>query len=348
MYLRHACLLGLAVVTLAGCVQETNTAGNAPSINAPPGNGPGIAPAFTPAKIKSPGEELKIAVVPKGTTHQFWQTIKAGAEAAGKEVNARILWNGPKSETDVKDQIDIINGFANQGADGVALAATDKSSLSPVVDDIQKKGLPVVIIDSGIEPDHSQAYIATDNVAAARLAAQEMGRLLDGKGKVAVLSFKRGAGTSDEREQGFLEGIKQFSGITVLPVEYTDSDANKAREKMETLLTQNQDLNGVFASNEPNVKGAAGVLVDRKLVGKVKCVGFDASDAEISYLKQGVVQALVVQDPFRMGYEGVKAIAQIVRGQDTPQKRIDTGATVVTKENMTKPDVDKLLNPLKK
>ena len=332
-------LAALATLLAAGCVQKTEDA--APSAT---------PPSTSSAAPSAADKKLKIAVIPKGTTHQFWQTIKAGAEAAGAEpdVNAEILWNGPKSETEVKDQIDIVQGFASQGVDGIALAATNKESLSPVVDELQAKGIPVVTIDSGIEPDNSRSFIATDNVAAARLAAKSLGELLGGKGKVAVLSFLKGAGTSDEREQGFLEGIKEFPGITVIPVEYTDSDANKAREKMETLLTQNADLAGVFASNEPNVKGAASVLVDRKLVGKVKLVGFDASDAEIEYLKDGTVQSLVVQDPFKMGYEGVKALAAIARGKTAPEKRIDTGAAVITKANMDTPENHKLLFPLEK
>lgn len=351
--MRHRALFGLALVMViaAGCVQETQQTGGGTTAAPSTGTAPGPASNAPAAsfKTKPESERLKIAVIPKGTTHQFWQTIHAGADAAGKELNAEILWNGPKSETDKQDQVDIVNSFASQGVDGIALAATNKEALSVVVDDVQGKGIPVVIIDSGIEPDHSQSFIATDNVAAAGLAAEEMGRLLGGKGKVAVISFLKGAGTSDERERGFLEGIKKFPGITVIdPSEYTDSDANKAREKMESLITQNQDLAGVFASNEPNVKGAASVLVDRKLTGKIKLIGFDASDAEIQYLKDGVVQALVVQDPFKMGYEGVKAVAQIVRGKGSPEKRIDTGAKVVTKENLDKPEIHQLLFPLEK
>jgi ribose transport system substrate-binding protein len=336
MNYRPLCLLALSALALGGCVRETAT-----------GNAPAVAPANVPAAAsKGADERLKVAVIPKGTTHEFWQTIKAGAEAAGKEVNAEILWNGPKAETDIQDQIDIIMNYASQGVDGVALAATDKSALVKTVEDLQGRGIPVVTIDSGIDPDPSRAFIATDNVAAARLAAQEMGKLLNGKGKVAVLSFLKGAGTSDEREQGFLEGIKEFPGITVAGVVETKSDSSKARDQMESLLSQHADLAGVFASNEPNVVGAAGVLKERKLTGKIKLVGFDASKAEIEYLKDGTVQAVVVQDPFKMGYEGVKAIAQIARGQGTPEKRIDTGATVVTKANMTEPNIHKLLYPL--
>lgn len=332
-------LLALSALAVTGCVRETEQAAT---------NTPAAAPSKTPSTTKGPNDRLKIAVVPKGTTHEFWQTIKAGADAAGQEVNAEILWNGPKKETEIQDQIDIVRNYASQGVDGVALAATDKFALVETVKDLESKGIPVVTIDSGIEPDTSRSFIATDNVAAAALAAKEMGKLLGGKGKYAVLSFLKGAGTSDEREQGFLDGIKEFPGMEKVAVEYTDSDSAKAQDKMETILTQHPDLAGVFASNEPNVVGAASALASKNLAGKVRLFGFDASKAEIEYLKSGTVQGVVVQNPFKMGYEGVKALAQIARGQGAPPKRIDTGATVVTKANMDQPEVHKLLYPLEK
>lgn len=336
---RALCLLGLAALALTGCVRETEQ----PAANAPP-----APPPTTPAGAKGPSDRLKIAVVPKGTTHEFWQTIKAGADVAGQEVNAEILWNGPKKETEIQDQIDIVRNYASQSVDGVALAATDKHALVETVKDLEAKSIPVVTIDSGIEPDISRSFIATDNVAAAGLAAKEMGKLLGGKGKYAVLSFLKGAGTSDEREQGFLDGMKEFPGMERVAIEYTDSDSAKAQDKMETILTQHPDLAGVFASNEPNVVGAASALESKNLTGKVKLFGFDASKAEIEYLKSGAVQGVVVQNPFKMGYEGVKALAQIARGEGAPQKRIDTGATVVTKANMDQPEIHKLLFPLEK
>jgi ribose transport system substrate-binding protein len=337
MSYRAACLLALAgLAALAGCVQETTPGGNAPA-NAPS------------AATKGPNDRLRVAVIPKGMTHQFWQTVKAGAEAAGKDLNAEILWQGPEDETNVRAQQDIVNRFATEGVDGIALAATDKAALSKTVDEVQAKGVPVVMIDSGIEPDNSKCFVATDNVAAARQAAEEMNRLVKGQGKVAVLSFKKGSGTSDEREQGFLEGIRQFSGITLVePIQYTDSNAGRAQDRMETILSANADLAGVFASNEPNVLGAARVLKTRGLAGKVMLVGFDAAAGEIDYLKEGVVQALVVQDPFKMGYDGVRVLATLLRGQGQVPKRIDTGARIVTRENMTEPEIHKLLHPLEK
>lgn len=342
LYLSAACALSVAL--LAGCVQETQTPAGG---NTASGNGPESASIPT-IKTKGPDEKLTLALVPKGTTHQFWQTVKAGAEAAGKEFNAEILFNGPSKENSVTEQIDIVRNYGTQSVDGIAVAATDKGALSGPVDEIQAKGIPVVVVDSAIEPDHSFSFIATDNVAAARLAAEEMGRILNGKGKVAVLNFKKGSGTSDEREQGFLEGIKKFPGIEVVAQEYTESDVGMAVDKTQSIVTAHPDLDGIFASNEPNVIGAAKVLEDKGLAGKIKLVGFDAATAEIQGLEKGTIQALVVQDPFKMGYEGVKALAQVIRSQGKPEKRIDTGAKVVTRENMTTPEMQKILYPLGK
>lgn len=336
---RALCALSLAALALAGCVQETT-----PPVAAP-GNGP---TPTTSLKTKGADERLRLALVPKGTTHQFWQTVKSGADAAGQEFNAEVLFNGPSKENSVPEQIDIVRNFATQGVDGVAVAATDKAALVTPVEELIGKGIPVVVVDSAIEPDPSFSFIATDNVAAAALAAKEMGRLLNGKGKVAVLNFKKGSGTSDEREQGFLDGIKEFPGIEIVAREYTESDVGNAVSKTQSILTAHPDLDGLYASNEPNVIGAATVLKEKNVAGKVKLVGFDAADAEIDDLDKGIVQALIVQDPFKMGYEGIKALAMLARGQGTPPKRIDTGAKVVTKANMNTEEMQKILYPLGK
>jgi len=345
--LRALGALSLTVIALSGCVRDTTT----PTSSAPTGgNTPASSTSATSAPIKTKGadEKLTLALVPKGTTHQFWQTVKAGADAAAKELNAELLFNGPSRENSVPEQIDIVRNFGTQGVDGVAVAATDKGALVTPVEELQAKGIPVVVVDSSIEPDPSHSFIATDNVAAAGQAAAEMGRLLNGKGKIAVLNFKKGSGTSDEREKGFMDGIAKFPGIKVVASEYTESEVGGAVNQTESILAAHPDLDGLFASNEPNVIGAARVLKDKGKAGKIKLVGFDSADAEIEGLKDGTVDALIVQDPFRMGYEAVKALAQLVRGQGTPQKRIDTGAKVVTKANMESAEMKKLLNPLGK
>jgi ribose transport system substrate-binding protein len=246
---RAFCALSLSAIALSGCVRDTTTPGTGtPTTGTAPGTTSAPA-AGTPIKTKGADEKLTLALVPKGTTHQFWQTVKAGAEAAAKEVNAELLYNGPSRENSVPEQIDIVRNFGTQGVDGIAVAATDKGALVTPVNELQEKGIPVVVVDSAIEPDPSHSFIASDNVAAARLAAEELGRLLNGKGRVAILNFKKGSGTSDEREQGFREGIAKFSGIEIVASEYTESDVGKAVSQTESILTAHPDLDGLFASN---------------------------------------------------------------------------------------------------
>lgn len=332
-------LIALSVSGLPGCVQKTGTGA---------GTSAGTTPPTPIESRKTSSERLTIAVVPKGTTHEFWQTVKAGAEAAGEEFNCEILFNGPQKENDITEQIDILKNYATQGVDGIAVAATDKSSLRRPVQELLDKKIPVVVIDSAIEDDPSHSFIATDNVEAAKLAAKEMGRLLKGKGKVAIVNFKKGSGTADERERGFLEGIREFPGIQIVATEYTESDTGRAVEVTEAILTAHPDLNGIFASNEPNVTGSAQVLERKGVADRVLLVGFDPSKANNQLLEKKVVKALIAQDPFRMGYEGVKALQLLVRGEGMPLKRIDTGAKVITPENMGTPEMQKILHPLGK
>ena len=292
-------------------------------------------------------KKLRIAVLPKGTAHSFWQTVKAGADAAGREENVEIIWQGPAKETDYMEQINIVQNQITAGVDGIVLAATDAEGLVKPVKDALARHIPVVTIDSGLKKDDdpSLAFVATDNVAGGRKAAGELARLVGGKGKVGILPFIKGAGSSDQREQGFTEEIKKYPGITLVPVLYTDGDPQKALDQTINMLTASPDLAGIFAANEPNGIGAANALKQKNLIGKVKLVAFDASPEQLKALEAGIVQALVVQDPFQMGYQGVKTVLKAIRKQPIAQRTIDTGVTVVTKDNLNTPEVQKLVNP---
>lgn len=288
--------------------------------------------------------QLRIAVVPKGTAHSFWLTVKAGAEQAGKEEGVQILWKGPAEETDVEGQQRILEDFINQKVDAIVMAACDADGMVPVVKRAMDAGIPVITIDSGVNSDLPLSFVATDNVAAAAKAAEVLCELVGRKGKVGMIPFIKGAASSEQREQGFREGIKKCPGVTLGPVLYSQSQVERAMQVTEDMLTANPDLVGIFAANEPGAVGAATVLEQRKLAGKVKLVAFDAAQPEIEALKRGTIQALIVQNPFKMGYEGVKLAVQAIKG-DRPSipKRVDTGVTVVTKENLETPEVQELL-----
>ena len=318
--------LALLTLTVTGCPKNSTSGGDADS-----GGG-------TSTKVK-------VAVIPKGTTHSFWQTVKAGAEMACKEENCEVTWVGPDKETDFTEQINIVQNQVSGGANGIVLAATDSEALVRPVKEAMDKGVPVVTIDSGLKDNPSLCYIATDNVEGGRRAADELAKLIGEKGKVGLMPFLKGAGSSDEREKGFLERIKKYPGITVAITLYNESDAQKATEQTLNMLTAHPDINGIFAANEPGGVGAANALKQKKLEGKVKLVAYDTSDDELKAFNQGIIQALIVQNPYQMGFQGVKTVMKAIRKQPIDKKFIDSGVTVVTKENFDTPDVQKLINP---
>jgi len=309
-------------------------------------------PPSTPAENSSAkattGEKrLQIAVVPKGTVHDFWLTVKAGAEAAGQELGVDIIWKGPSEETDVAGQIAMLEDFINKKMDAIVMAACDANGLVPTVDRAVDAHIPVITIDSGLNPekDRSLCFVATDNIAGAREAARTLCKLIGEKGKVGLIPFVPGAATSIMREQGFKEELKSHPNVRLVSTLYSQSDVKKGMDVTEDMLTAHPDIAGIFAANESGAMGCAQALKQRGVAGKVKLVAFDASQAEIDALKEGTIQALIVQNPFKMGYEGVQMAVKAIKGEKI-DRRIDTGVTTVTKENLNDPDIQKVLNPL--
>ncbi|MBI1353516.1 MAG: substrate-binding domain-containing protein [Acidobacteria bacterium] len=287
----------------------------------------------------------RIGVVPKATAHVFWQSVHAGAEAAGKEADIEIDWKGPAAETDFSRQIEIVDSMINARLDGIVLAPTEATSLVSVVERAAREGVPLTIFDSGINTENYVSYVSTNNYDAGALAARAMGELLSGKGTIAIVKMVPGSSSTMEREAGFQETLaKEFPGILKVAEQYCMSDRAKALAVTENMLTANPELSALFASAEPATVGAAQALKSRDLVGKVRMVGFDSSDSIEKDMRAGVIDALVVQDPFNIGYEAVKTVIAAMQGQ-TPPKRIDSPATVVKPSNIDTPEIDKLLHP---
>ncbi len=288
----------------------------------------------------------RIAVIPKSVAFDFWLAVRAGAERAGKEEGAQIIWKGPNDERDIAGQRSILENFITQRVDAIVFAACDAKAMGPIAQKALKAGIKVITIDSGLDPDVSLCFVATDNIKGGRIAAETLAKLIGYEGKVGLIPFVPGAATSIQREQGFKDGLKKFSKVKLVATLYSESDVTKGMQVTENMLTAHSDLKGIFAANEPGAVGAAQVLRARKLAGKVKLVAFDAAPTEIKALKEGVIQALIVQNPFRMGYDGVKMAVKAIKGEKIP-KRIDTGVTVVTAENMKLPKIQDLLFPPK-
>jgi len=295
---------------------------------------------------KEESRKLSILVSPKGLEHSFWLSVKAGADSAGKELNVNIIWRGPTRETDVPTQISILEDYLNKKVDAIVLAATDAKGIIPYVQKAVDAKIPVITIDSGVDSDLPLSFVATDNIAAARRAAQALAELIGEKGKVACIPFVPGAATSVMREQGFSDEIKNYPGIRLVALQYSQSDVATAMAVTEDILTAHRDLAGIFGANEASALGIMQAIKNRGLAGKVKVVGFDASDNEVQALRDGLVQALIVQDPFKMGYLGVRYAVDAIHGKTVP-KRVDTGVYVVTKENLDSPEIQKLLHPFR-
>lgn len=289
------------------------------------------------------GAKYTVAVVPKSVGLFYWGTVHAGAEAAAKQYHVNIVWKGTEAETDVSGQVNILQDFITKHISGIAFAATDAHGLVTTAQSATKTHIPVVNIDSGITPQ-TPPLVATDNVAAASKAADVLSKVIGGSGQVALLPFVPSAATSIQRQQGFESELKKYPGMKLVAVQYDESDISKALSDTENILTSHPNIKGIFAANEPGVIGAAHALIERGLVGKVKIVGFDNAPDEVTALSQNQVQALVVQNPFQIGYRGVAEVASLLAHKSVP-KSVDTGSVVVTKANMNQPAIHKLLVP---
>ena len=289
----------------------------------------------------------RVLVCPKGLTHDFWLTVKAGADSSGKELGVNAIWKGPAVETDIAGQIAIIEDYINKRVDAIVMAACDTKALIPVVEEARRQGIPVITIDSGLDSEVPLSFVASDNVVAAEKAAHKLAELIGGKGDVACVNFIPGAATSIWREEGFKKGLGQYPEINLVALQYCQADVATAMAVTENILTAQPGLKGIFAANEASAIGAAQALVARDLQAKVKLVAFDASPNEIKAMQNGVIQALLVQNPFAMGYMGVRQAVAAIQGKPV-EKRIDTGVTVITMENYPDPEIQKLLYPLGK
>jgi ribose transport system substrate-binding protein len=306
-----------------------------------------IAIVFIGIGIVNKGRQTttrRIAVIPKGTTHIFWQSVRMGAEKAGSEEGVTIYWNGPERESDREKEIQIIEDFIARNVSGIVLAPVDSKALVPSVEKIYARNIPCAIIDSAIDTDKYVTFIATNNYQGGVIAARRMGEILEGKGKIIVVKYMAGSASTTNRENGFIETIqKDFPEIEIVDAKYGMDTVETALQATEDLLTKNTELDGLYACNASTAVGALRALKTQKRAGEIKMVGFDAEKALIDGLKDGAIDSLVVQNPFKMGYEGVKAVLAKLDGKDVP-KYIDTGVVLITKEQLQDPKIKDLLS----
>ncbi len=321
---------------------------------APTGMGSGGATGSTPtgaAATPAKKDKYTLAVIPKGTTHVFWKSVHAGAEKAAAELgNVEIMWKGPQKEDDKDGQITVVQNFITKKVDGICLAPLDSQALVPFVVEAKQAGIPTVIFDSGLDDESNiVSYVATDNFHGGKLAAQQLGKTMDGKGNVILLRYNPGSESTAQREEGFLETLKaEFPEIKILSEDqYSGTTPESSLAKCEQLFGKFQkDVTGCFAVCEPNGRGMLGALENLQLDKNVKFVGFDPSEELVQAMRDGKMHGIVLQDPVTMGYKSVMAMMQHLEGKPV-EKRIPTGEYLATPENLDTPEMKKLLDPEK-
>jgi ribose transport system substrate-binding protein len=294
---------------------------------------------------------LRIAVVPKGTTHAFWKSIEAGARKAANElsrdgVRVEMIWKGPLREDDREQQIQVIEGFASQGVDGIVLAPLDRRALVRPVEEAKRLGVPTAIIDSDLDSTEIVSFIATDNLKGGELAAEELARALKGTGTVLLLRYQENSASTQNREEGFVRGLRKAPGIKLIESDqYAGPTRDTGKRAAENLLNRHgKELTGIFTVNETSTAGMLLALEDAALAGRVTLMGFDATTTFEQAIRAGTLHGIIVQNPFNMGYLGVKTMVEHLNGKTVP-KRIDTGVIVVTRENLDKPEILALVRP---
>jgi ribose transport system substrate-binding protein len=292
-----------------------------------------------------PAREV-IAVVPKGTLHLFWKTIEAGARAAGVDLGVEILWKGPLKENDRAAQIALVEQLVTQNVSGIVLAPLDDTALLRPVRAASQRGVPVLIFDTGLKGTPGRDFIslvATDNYAGGKLAAQRLTDVLGGTGTVGLLRYQVGSGSTTDREEGFLDGIREVPGFRVsLENQYGGVTVGETLQKSEEILDILREMQGIFCPTEPTTYGVMVALRKHSLAGNLKLIGFDSSEELIRGLESGEIDALVLQDPWRMAYLAVQTMVRHLRGESVPL-RIDTQVRIITKPDLDDPEIKLLL-----
>lgn len=290
-------------------------------------------------------KSLKIIAVPKSVASSYWTIVENGIKCYASKVPAvNVVWNGVQTDTQISDQISLLQNYVTQSPDGILYAATDAKALASTTQQAVNAHIPVFNFDSGTTPQTVPLF-ATDNTAAAAKAADEIGTLLNGTGKIAVLEFVPGSATNDQRVNGFKQELAaKYPNIQIVADQADGSDSAKALSITQNILSAHPDIKAIYAANQQGGEGASQALKAASLGGKVHLISFDASDPLISDLKNGVVDALVVQNPFKMGFDSLKAMVNQIRNGVKAQDE-DTGVTLVTKANFNDPATQSLLNP---
>lgn len=319
-----------------------------------PAAGPAAPAASTTPAAAAPAEKrLTIAVIPKGTIHEFWKTVEGGVMAAGKELDVEVIWKGPLKEDDRDAQIATVEDFISRGVDGIVLAPLDNTALRGPVSTAMRSKMPVVIFDSGLVGEPGKdfiSFVATDNFRGGQIAGEAMARALPPGARVVLMRYNEGSDSTHQREEGFLEVVRKAGLQVVSDNQFAGVTAEKAQQAGENMIARlrqpdgNPGFDGLFCPNESTAFGLLRALQEAGLAGKIQFIGFDNSAKMVEALQAHQMLGYVVQNPRKMGYDAVATLVRHLRGEQVPL-RIDTGAQLVTADNLQTTAIQTMLNP---
>jgi ribose transport system substrate-binding protein len=289
------------------------------------------------------GEKPYIAIVSKGSQHQFWQAVEKGAYDAALALGAEITYEGPASESEVDKQLTMLQTALDKNPAAICFAALDSKAATPYLEQAQSKKIPVVGFDSGVDSDIPVTTVSTDNIAAAGEAADQMAKLIGEAGKVAVIVHDQTSQTGTTRRDGFVNRIaEKYPNIEVVAVEYGAGDPVKSADLAKAIMTANPDLKGFFGANEGSAKGVLNALKETGNEGKIVAIGYDSGQQQIDAIKSGVMAGAITQNPVGIGAKCVGAAMDAIAGK-TLEKNIDTGYYWYDKTNIDQPEIQAVL-----
>ncbi|HEY5670500.1 MAG TPA: ABC transporter substrate-binding protein [Anaerolineales bacterium] len=303
----------------------------------------GCAPAAQPAAPAEPAAKPYIPVISKGFQHQFWQAVKLGAEQAATDLNVDITFEGPESEAMVDKQVEMFQTALDKKPAAICLAAVDSKAFQNLLEKAKDAGIPVVGFDSGVDSDIPVTTAATDNIAAAALAADKMVELIGGEGEVAVIAHDQTSRTGIDRVAGFVDQVKnKYPNVTVVDVQYGGGDQLKSTDLAKAIIQAHPDLKGFFGANEGSIIGVLNAVAELGMEGQITVIGYDSGQQQMDAIRAGTEAGAITQNPVGIGYKCVEAALKAYNGEELP-KTIDTGFYWYDKSNIDEPQIQAVL-----
>lgn len=294
--------------------------------------------------VKGNEEPKKISLILKTQSGDYWQNIRIGAEVAAKEFNVKVDFTSPKDETDINEQISLVNAAIERKADALILSPNDYNGLARVSEKAISDKIPVLIVDSKLNSNKISSFISSDNVKAGEMAGNKLVSISGINSRIAIVNSVKGLSNNKEREKGLMTVLAKYTEIKIVANEYVSPTTESAFDITKKLMLDDNNINTIIALNYISSIGVAQAIDEMGLTGKVNVVAFDNTPEEIEFLEKGVIQATVTQSPFGMGYLAVKYAVLNLQGKKIPSY-VDTGLVVIDKDNMYLPENQKILFP---